>query len=203
MFFEYLLKGLIIGFSIAAPVGPIGILVIKRSLSKGRLSGFISGLGAATADTLYGLIAGLGFTAISTFLISQKLWIQLIGLIFLLYLAIKIFFEKPIKDTKNLESKSLLSDYFSVVLLTITNPMTILSFVAVFAAVGLGNSPSILGSIGIVLGVLLGSGLWWLLLSTITSLFKEKVKKHLIWINRIAGLILFGFAIFILINLII
>ena len=105
---NFFLKGLIIGFSIAAQVGPIGVLCIRRSLTKGRISGLVTGLGAATADALYGVIAGFGLTLIATFLVNQKLWIQVIGVLFLLYLGIKTLREKPYeKSETNTKSRGI------------------------------------------------------------------------------------------------
>ena len=143
MSLEFLYKGLILGFSVAAPVGPIGVLCINRTINKNFAAGFVSGLGAATADLIYGLIAGLGLTVISTFLIDQKMWIQLIGLFFLIYLGLKTIMKKESDiEFKSLVDNGLLKDYFSTLILTITNPITILFFVAVFAGLGLSNTIS-------------------------------------------------------------
>ena len=118
-----------LGFSVAAPVGPIGLLCINRTINKNFAAGFVSGLGAATADLIYGFIAGFGLTMISTFLIDQKTWIQLIGSCFLIYLGIKTIKKREPKIEFNSASdKGLLKDYFSTLILTITNPLTILFF---------------------------------------------------------------------------
>lgn len=135
----FLIKGVIIGFSIAAPVGPIGVLCIRRTLAEGRLSGFLSGLGAATADATYGIIAGFGLTSIANFLIGQQLWLRLIGGLFLCYLGIKTFKTTTLDETISSKKQGLLGNYFSAFLLTITNPMTIISFAAVFAGLGIGT----------------------------------------------------------------
>ena len=193
----FLIKGLIIGFSIAAPVGPIGILCIQRTISHGRKSGLYTGLGAATADGLYGAIAAFGLTIFSTFLVGEQFWIRLIGGIFLLYLGIKTFTSKPSERIKSENHKSLLSDYFSTVFLTITNPMTILSFVAIFAGLGLGGvKGDNLSALLIVLGVLIGSALWWVILSGSVSLFRSKFNiSSLKIVNKISGIIITIFAI--------
>ena len=129
MTLHFFFEGIIIGFSIAAPVGPIGILCIRRSLDKGILSGLLTGMGAASADAIYGSIAGFGLTLVSNFLVNNRLWLQIIGIIFLAYLGIKTLIERPASETKeNLKSKNLLVDYFSAFVLTITNPMTIIFF---------------------------------------------------------------------------
>jgi len=138
---EFLYKGLLLGFSVAAPIGPIGVLCINRTINKNFIAGFVSGLGAATADLIYGLIAGLGLTVISTFLINQKFWIQIIGLVFLFYIGIKTIIKKDNDiEFKSVTDKGLLKDYFSTLILTITNPMTILFFIAVFAGLGLSDT---------------------------------------------------------------
>jgi threonine/homoserine/homoserine lactone efflux protein len=136
----FLLKGLLIGFSIAAPVGPIGVLCIRRTLTEGRLTGLLSGLGAATADACYGCIAGFGLTVISSLLIRQQFWLSLIGGLFLCYLGGKTFLAKPAETTSEPASTSFVGAYASTLFLTLTNPATILSFVAIFAGLGLANT---------------------------------------------------------------
>jgi threonine/homoserine/homoserine lactone efflux protein len=190
------LRGLVIGFSIAAPVGPIGVLCIRRTLAEGQLYGLVSGLGAATADALYGCVAAFGLTFISSFLIGHKLWLSLIGGLFLLYLGIKTLLSRPAEEAAKAEGKGLLGAYASTFLLTVTNPMTILSFVAIFAALGLGSTTgSYASALILVLGVFCGSAAWWLLLSGGVGLFRNKFNaRGLLWVNRISGAIitLFG-----------
>ena len=192
---NFILQGLIIGFSIAAPVGPIGILCIRRTLAEGRLTGFISGLGAASADAVYGSIAAFGLTAISSFLVTQLLWMRLIGGFFLLYLGIRIFRAKPASQAADSRRGGLPSAFLSTFFLTITNPMTILSFAAIFAGLGLGQTRGNLGGAAVlVAGVFLGSAAWWLTLSGLVGLFRERInEKTLAWVNRIAGLIIIIF----------
>ena len=190
---NYLIKGIILGFSIAAPVGPIGLLCIRRTLAEGRMSGFVSGLGAATADSFYGFIAAFGLTAISGFLLSYQTPIRIVGALFLFYIAAKIFFSKPAsKEAEAKNDVSLLRSYTSTVVLTLTNPTTILSFIAVFAGLGIGmNAHSYTSAGSTVLGVFIGSAAWWLLLSTIVGLLHHKISdKSMIWINRIAGILI-------------
>ncbi len=192
MSLDFLFKGLLLGFSIAAPVGPIGILCIRRTLQYGRLSGFSSGLGAAVADMLYGIIAASGLTLISDFLLKEQLWLRLIGGGFLIYLGGKTFFSKTTEKMHAASHKSLLSDFVSTFFLTITNPMTILAFLAVFAALGLGYAPGQYSqAIFLVLGIFLGSALWWIILSEGVTLFRKKVSQRvMIWINRLAGIVI-------------
>lgn len=201
---NYLLKGIVIGFSIAAPVGPIGVLCIRRTLADGRAAGLLAGLGAATADALYGCVAGFGMTLISSFLVSQQTWISLIGGAFLCFLGVKTLFSKPAKESANIRKKGLLGSYISTFFLTLTNPMTILSFAAIFAGLGLASESTNYSSAGIlVLGVFIGSAAWWLLLSGVVGLFREKFDlKAMQWVNRISGMIILGFGIFALVSLI-
>jgi len=197
-----LLKGLILGFSIAAPVGPIGILCIRRTLTEGRASGFFSGLGAATADAIYGCIAGFGLTFISSFIVSQQIWLRLIGGIFLFYLGVKTFLAKPPEEKDENGKTNLPGAYISTFFLTITNPMTIIAFGAVFASLGLAGTGGNYLSAGIlVMGVFAGSALWWLILSGGVTLFREKFDNDkLMWVNRISGSIIIIFGLFALLS---
>jgi len=201
---NFWVRGLIIGFSIAAPVGPIGILCIRRTLAEGRTHGLISGLGAATADMIYGCIAAFGLTFVSEFLISQQTWLRLVGGVFLCLLGIKTFLTKPAEQTVTPKTNGLINAYASTFFLTITNPMTILAFAAIFTGLGIGNTPGNYASATIlVLGVFLGSTLWWLILSGLVSLFRTRLNVHkLRWINRISGLIITAFGLIALLSLI-
>ncbi len=197
MDYSLFLRGLVIGFSIAAPVGPIGVLCIRRTLADGRLSGLVSGLGAATADMLYGCVAGFGLTFISGFLVGQQLWLRLFGGLFLLYLGIKTLLSKPSEQAAKADGSGLLGAYVSTFLLTVTNPLTILSFVAIFAGLGLANtSGSYASAFILVLGVFLGSALWWFLLVGGVGLFRTKFNTQgLLWVNRISGMIITVFGV--------
>jgi threonine/homoserine/homoserine lactone efflux protein len=192
------IKGIIIGLSIAVPVGPIGILCIRRTLAQGRIPGILSGLGAATADALYGAMAGFGLTFLSNFLIGHWIWLRLIGGGLLFVLGAKTFFSKPAEQGAFVERNSLWSDYLSTFFLTLTNPMTILFFVAVFAGLGvLGESDHYLSAGILVLGVFIGSAMWWLVLSGFTGILKGLFNvRRLQWLNRISGLIIIGFGLF-------
>lgn len=201
-------QGLIVGFAIAAPVGVIGLLCIQRTLNQGRIIGLISGLGAATADGLYGCIAGFGLTFISQFLISQQFWFRLIGGLFLLYLGVQTFRTRPqprflTQETPNPEtqtpSMSGMMAYSSTLLLTLTNPLTILSFLGVFAGLGLGNHAHYSQAAALIFGIFMGSALWWLILSTGVELLRQKLFRtpfnlqKLQWVNRISGCIIIAF----------
>lgn len=198
---EFLWKGVAIGFAIAAPVGPIGILCIRRSLASGWLTGFISGLGAATADGIYGCIAGFGLTMVSDFLVSQQFLIRLIGGIFLGYLGVKTFLSPVSKEAqeevgKTGEIKGFISNYFSTFLLTITNPLTIFAFVVIFAGLNMTQTNNAGNASLLVLGVFLGSSLWWLTLASIAGWFRHKLNNTFLqWVNWIAGIIITAFGI--------
>lgn len=200
-------RGLVVGFAIAAPVGPIGLLCIQRTLAHGRLVGLATGLGAATADAFYGLVAGLGLTAISAFLTGQRLWLGIIGGLFLCYLGVRTFLASPADQAAKVQSQGgLWGAYLSTLLLTLTNPMTIFSFMAVFAGLGLAAAGAGqgggMGAATLVAGVFLGSALWWLLLSGGTSLVRGWINAStLVWVNRIAGVILVGFGGYLLLGL--
>ncbi len=199
----FLFKGLVIGFSIAAPVGPISVLCMRRTLAKGRLSGIVSGLGAATADAVYGCVAVLGLTFISNGLINQHVWLRLIGGLFLCYLGIKTFLAKPAKRTAFAGGNGLAGAYASTFFLTLTNPMTILFFAAVIAGLGLAGSGGGFMSAGaVVLGVFIGSSLWWFILSSSVSVFRERLDPQgLQWASRCSGAVIAGFGLVALLSL--
>ena len=204
---SFLVRGLIIGFAIAAPVGPIGVLCIQRTLGKGRIYGLLSGLGAATADGTYGLIAGFGLTFISSFLIGQQLWIRLIGGVFLLYLGLRTILSKPAQREREqattIKGENLLAAYVSTLFLTLTNPLTILSFAAIFAGIGAGGANrSYISAAVLVLGVFLGSALWWVILSSGVSILRTKLNTQALrWVNRISGAIIITFGVLALLSL--
>lgn len=201
---EFIIKGFGIGFLVAAPVGPIGILCIKRSLTKGRRSGLITGMGAATADTLYGCIAAFGMTAVSNLLLTYKDIFQSIGIFFLLYLGIKSFFKESNETTIAIDrDNELFKDYISTFFLTVTSPTTILSFIAIFAGIGI-LPKDIFTVFSLVSGVFLGSSFWWLFLSFIASKVGNKIgNKQLTLINKISGIVLILFSTFFFYNLIV
>jgi len=199
---SYFLRGLILGFSIAAPVGPIGILCIRRKLAFGRASGLVSGLGAATADAIYGSIAAFGLAFISSFLVNQQTWVRLVGGAFLCWLGMKTFLAKPAGQTETGKTTGLFGVYISTFVLTLTNPMTILSFAAIFAGLGLSAAGgNYWTALLLVLGVFLGSALWWLTLSTGVSLLRTRFNQAAMgWVNRISGAAIIAFGILAILN---
>lgn len=200
---SYFLRGLMLGFAIAAPVGPIGVLCIRRTLAQGMLAGLVSGLGAATADAFYGFVAAFGLTFISGILIDQQSWIRLVGGLFLCYLGIKTFLAPVADAAANVSGNGLVAAYSSTLFLTLTNPLTILSFAAVFAGLGVGAAAGDYGAaVATVLGVFSGSALWWLALSFGASLFRSRfTPRAMKWVNRISGAIILGFGVAALLSL--
>lgn len=183
-----LLKGILIGFALAVPIGPIGVICIRKTLVEGRLNGLVIGFGAATADLLYGSIAAFGLTFISDILDDQKIWIRLFGGLLLLLIGIKLFVTRSIKNKIINSPAGILKSYFYTILLTLTNPITIFAFVAVFTAFGLGNNIGYFGASFLVTGVFIGSCLWFFSLNSGVFLFRKKMNlTGLRWVNRVTG----------------
>jgi threonine/homoserine/homoserine lactone efflux protein len=188
-------RGLAMGFSIAAVVGPIGLLCIHRTLHRGFWYGLVTGMGAATADALYGSVAAFGLTLVTSLLVSWQGWIHLLGGLFLIYLGIRTMLTGPSSHTASTRAGGFFGAYASTFILTLTNPTTILSFIAIFAGLGVGSGHDSTLAALLVLGVFLGSALWWLLLSGGISLLRTRFAPGwLPWINRLAGgvIVLFG-----------
>jgi len=196
-----LLRGLVIGLSIAAPVGPIGVLCIKRTLDRGCVFGLVSGLGAASADMVYGSLAGLGLTFVSDILVNQQMWLRLLGGAFLCFLGIRTLLSTPSERAAPADGQGLLGAYVSTFVLTLTNPVTILSFAAIFAGLGLAAADN-KGAATLVVGVFLGSALWWLTLSGIVGLVRHRLGFSVLrWVNRASGLVIAGFGVAALVSI--
>jgi threonine/homoserine/homoserine lactone efflux protein len=191
------LKGILIGFAIAAPVGPIGLLCIQRTLARGRWSGVISGLGAASADAVYGGIAGFGLASLADSLLAWQTELRLIGGLFLLYLGWRTWRALPAAEHAQVSPThaGLLGDYLSTLALTLTNPVTILAFLGIFAGLGLagGGGNFAMASV-LVLGVFTGSLMWWLVLAGGVGLVRGRLTlTGLGGINRVSGMLIAGF----------
>jgi threonine/homoserine/homoserine lactone efflux protein len=192
---ELYLKGIAIGLMVSIPLGPIGVLCIQRTLNKGRRSGFVSGLGASVADTFFALVAGYGMSMVITFIKAQHIYFQVIGGSIIMYLGIHIFFTNPVKQLRlqRMSQNKLSQDFLSVLLLTVSNPMAIFFFLAMFAGVNLASGPMNVFFIGLVVGgVTTGSVSWWFILTTIVNIFRHKFRlKAIWWMNKISGLLIF------------
>ena len=196
-------RGLLVGLAVAAPVGPIGVLCIRRTLAEGRLVGFVSGLGAATADAAYGAVAALGLTGLSAALVGAQDAVRVGGGLFLLWLGVRTWRAVPTGRAAEAAGSGLLGAWASTFALTLTNPATILSFVAVFAGLGLAAGSGPADAALLVLGVFLGSALWWLALSSAVSLARGALTPaRLVWVNRVSGAILAAFGLVALLSLV-
>lgn len=204
---NFLLRGLLIGLSVAATIGPMSVLCIQRTLLRGFRYGLVSGMGIATADALYGSIAGFGLTVIASFLVSQQIWVRIVGGLFLLYLGVKTLLSKPAEraaaEAKVVPITTFVGAYISTLLLTLTNPLTILSFAAIFAGIGVGGQASSpLTALLVVCGVFLGSALWWCVLTGAISWLRDKfTAQWFLWINRASGVIIILFGLLALLSL--
>jgi len=189
------LKGLAFGFVLAATVGPMWILCFRRTIAFGALAGFVSGMGIAVADGLYGAIAAFGLTAISGLLLSYSFWVGLVGAAFLVYLGIKALIGAPPAASPEEKTTGLVKAFLSTLGLTLTNPPTILAFVAIFAGLGFASSADYGAASLIVLGVFLGSAAWWIVLSSAAARLRERIGPRLARaINIVSGVIILGFA---------
>ena len=198
---EMLGKGLLAGLAIAAPVGPVNVLCASRTIAKGRTSGLISGLGAAAADALYGSVAGFSLTFVIDFLQREEFWIRCIGGILLVAIGGSYLVKPPRSLQAQDESGASGADFSSTLLLTLTNPTTVLSFLAVLVALGAGEHHPRLLTLLLVLGIFLGSMLWWVVLVAIVNWLRDRFNdRTLLWMNRIAGVAigLFGVLTFVL-----
>jgi threonine/homoserine/homoserine lactone efflux protein len=197
----FIIKGLIIGISVSAPVGPVGILCMQKTINKGFSSGFVAGAGAAAADIIYAVIAGFSLTFISDFLIDNQIYIRIIGGIFLSVLGLKIFMTNPVKQIRRhqAEGKKYFTDFFTSFAVTISNPITILAFGTIFAGFKMiDTQSSMIHVTTLVATVFTGALIWWGTLVSLVSVFKKRIRlRNLWWINKITGIMIILFAIFV------
>jgi threonine/homoserine/homoserine lactone efflux protein len=188
-------RGFALGFAVAAVVGPIGVLCIRRTLTSGFSIGFLSGLGAATADASYAALAAFGVTAVTALLVEQRLWLRLIGGAFLLYLGLRTLRSAPSARAATAASVTgVLAAFASTLALTLSNPMTILSFVGIFAGLGLSVEGGLYGAAVLVLGVFVGSAVWWLVLATGVSALRTRLTPRVLrGVNVLSGLVIVAF----------
>lgn len=192
MLLIFLLKGIVVGIVIAVPVGPVGVMCVRRTIFASRLAGLISGIGAATGDAMFGLIAAFGLTFISDLLIGSQQWLRVAGGAYLIWVGGSALLA-PSEIAPRSRRHAELHDFLSTFALTLSNPITILAFLGIFSAIGLSGEKATLDRATVlVLGVWLGSLLWWLGLSFgLGSLSGAFGAAHLHWINRVSGTILF------------
>jgi len=192
---ELLLKGLAFGFLLAATVGPMWVLCLRRTLASGALVGLASGLGIAVADGFYGAVAAFGLTAISGFLLAHAFWIGLVGAAFLIYLGLRTLLASPTVEQKAESPLSLHAAFLSTLGLTLTNPPTILAFAAIFAGLGLASSADYGAAALIVAGVFAGSAIWWVILALGAGKLRGRLGPRLFRvINIVSGVTILGFA---------
>lgn len=200
------INGLLFGLVLAAPVGPVGVLCVQRTLSEGRLHGLLSGLGAAFGDAIYGAIAAFGISAIQLWIADHQAGLRTIGGIVLLILAAKTLFIRPRRTATTkvgkVHTESLPQDFISTFLLAITNPITMLVFAGLFATLGVTDAgDSVDNAALLVTGVFLGSALWWFALAFTANLARPYLDGgYQTWVSRISAAILIGFAAYALIT---
>ena len=189
----FLVRGLAVGFTVAAAVGPISLLTIRRTLAHGRLYGLVSGLGVALADASYGGIAAFGLTAITSVLVGARVVLGVVGGAFLVWLAIRTIRARPAEAAETDDRPGLAAAFLSIYGLTMTNPMTILSFAGIFAGLGLAGHGGTEAAL-LTLGVFLGSSLWWVGLTAVVGRLRDRVTpRALVWVNRVSGAVLLVF----------
>ncbi|WP_251623557.1 LysE family translocator [Odoribacter lunatus] len=191
----YIFRGMLIGLMVSVPLGPMGVLIIQKTLHKGALSGFIAGMGAACADLFYAFVAAFGLGFVVNAIKAHEVFLQIIGGIFLLVIGLKIYFDNPLKQIKarrRVTKKGLIGDFLSLFFLTVSNPVTVIVFMAVFAGTSvLGEVPTFFTEILVLMGIFLGGCAWWYVLSTVVNIFRRKFRlRVLITINRVSGIII-------------
>ena len=196
---ELLIQGIILGFSASVPLGPMGLICIQKTLNRGRFAGMVSGAGAASADTFYAIIAAFGISFITDFIHQEQFILRIIGSIILLLLGYKIFVTNPAIQLRKQSRKkdNLIADFISIFFLTLSNPITVFFFGAVFASTGIMKTENTFLELSqLVAGVFLGGMLWWFILTTVVNVFRSKFRlKRLWWINKITGALIAIFGI--------
>jgi threonine/homoserine/homoserine lactone efflux protein len=189
-------KGMLAGLAISAPVGPVNMLCVSRTITKGRAAGIVSGLGAGAADTIYGAIAGLSISFVIAFLVREEFWIRLAGGILLVGIGLWYYFRKPRSLTEERKLDSEHSAFVTAFLLNLTNPTVVLSFLAILTALGLQRHKAWAQDLALVLGMFFGAMLWWTALVAISGHFRDRFSSRgMLWMNRVAGIAIGGFGV--------
>jgi threonine/homoserine/homoserine lactone efflux protein len=200
----FILTAFGIGIAVSAPLGPIGVLCIQRTMNKGFISGLVSGFGAAMADVIYAIIAGFGISMIKDFLIEYQMPIRVAGSLFLAYVGYRIFMANPAKEVRRLrnEGQNYYKDFGTSFLVTISNPITIIAFGAIFAGFDMVDKQSGFFSILVLIVLVFAGALsWWLALISVVSLFRKRIRlRNLLWINRVTGILIILFALYIILS---
>ncbi len=193
---ELLLRGLIAGLIIAVPVGPVNVLCVHRTVEKGWRSGIVSGLGAAAGDALYGAVAGFSIQFVIQWLIREEFWIRVVGGLLLVLIGASYLVRRPRAFEKKKDNGGDESDFTSTFLLNLTNPTVVLSFLAVLAALGLGEQDEIRLGVFLVTGIFCGSMAWWIVLATVVNHYRDRFNSRVMcWTNRVAGLAIGAFGV--------
>ena len=199
MILMLILKGILIGFLVSIPLGPIGVLVIQRTVNKSRIAGLLSGMGAALSDTIYAVIAGFSLTFVVDFIRIHEILFQTIGAGVVLALGIHIFFKNPVTDLRKnrLRGNTHFQDIISSFLVTFSNPLAVFVFLAVFTSSGVVISlEQPYHSFFVIFGIFSGASLWWFSLSGIVSMFRHKINLRILWwINKTSGVVIVIFVV--------
>ncbi len=189
---EFMLRGILVGIAVSIPLGPIGVMIVQRTLTRGQWAGFFSGLGAALSDLLYALVAGFGFTLVIDFIESNKIWMQIIGGAVLLSFGIHTFLQNPIKQIRQprKSNANYWQDVVTTFLLTVSNPLAVFTFIIIFTSFDVFSVEQESHSMYAVLaGIFMGAIIWWLTLTLLVGLFRRFINiRHLWWINKISGI---------------
>lgn len=202
-FWNFFFKGLFVGFVIAAPVGPVGIMCIHRTICQGKVAGYVSGLGAALADTFFGAIAAFGFGFIAGPLMDHNNWLRFVGGVVLCLIGLRSLLTRKLPPPATRDRKDLIGDFVSAFLVTLTNPITIISFAAIYAAMNIPHlGDHLRWGMALTAGVFVGAAVWWLLLTVVAGAFHGRVaERGVLWINRVSGGIILGFGVLLLMSL--
>ena len=196
-----------IGMAVSAPLGPLGMLCIKRTVNKNWKSGFMSGLGIAASDAIYAIIAGFSLTIIIKFINKYEIYFEILGATMVVILGLHIFLSNPAKEIQKFKQKgtSYLQDFLTAFLLTVTNPLSVFVFIAIFTSYSLVLQLSQLFEAFLIVGGIFGGGAtWWFIITGLAYLFKHKLTINTLWwANKIIGMgvILIAVSLFILLVL--